>query len=1254
VVRSCSWCGQSFDAEVRPGPSPRYCRPSHRQRAYEARQKAKTSSGNGSETVRDVSLRLVDAPLSPVALEKTPRHAGPDLAFRILGPLQVVRARGERVDLSPELRAVLALLILRPRQIVSVEAFIDALWPDVDDRVARRRLHTAVWKLRKVLDVEGETRSRPLIGWSAPGYVLYCEDRQLDWVRFRRLRLAAEDALREGSPHLARTYLFAALSLWIGTEALSNVDVPARDLGFVAEGNAGRESAARCLVEACFQIGEHDRVIPELEARVAMEPLDDEAVAHLAVAYYRSGNPQRALGICRRYLDRWADDDSARPAPLITDLHTSILRRDVDIGGPTLRSRPTVAQRPLPGQGAFFAGSWSALPPDVGVLPAELVLSIAECGGRIHSSTDSSVEASFSALEPAIDAAIALHRSLGVPSPACIGIDVPRSGRVVEAFEGPPLARARLLAIAAREGQVLVSANGDDALTRLRLPEVMLRPLGSHRLNALSHPAPVFQLETPFLASSDRQPLWFDHGSGPTSKEDAFALVGRDLEVAEINNRLGEARLVTLVGAPGSGKTKLAGHVADGLAREYRDGVSYVALHPLSQPGMVAPTIAEILRLPRPAALHRDALFRSLRDRNALLVLDNCEHLLSECCELIDGLLGSCPEISVLATSREPLGSRFEALVMVRPLDPPPLGPLEAVVNNAAVILLRDRLAADDLPSVPNGTPPPEEILAMARICRAVDGVPLALVLAAARAKELGTDHLARALEETLGGGKGLRLLSGPSGSNASTSLDMTMEWSYELLDEAERELFECLAVFRAGFDIDEAAAVCSGSGLCRREDVEAGMDRLVRASLVTSEDGSRRFRLLQPVRDFASRKLAANRRRATRVSRQHAHHFLSMAEAAEPHLRGSQDRATVDRLDESLPDLYAAIRWAIDHGEATTALKLAGSMWVLWLVRGRIIEGWQMLEATLELDAAPTPERAQALAGCARLAWFGGDLNRTLECNREILAIAEMTGNAWAWALSALGFAAVQMFGSGDDGVPLRIEEVMTQFYSLGNDWETGMALQTLGGAAWHRGQYERAEKAQAETAAIFRAIGHPTLMSSLRVHGLMLALLGDIEAGIAEVEKSMISSYEASDLAGLAEALCCRAAIARYAGRHDISRHYYRDALRAARDAGQVWMIQWALGGLGNTEQLGLNVPSERLEDAVQVIARAEVLGRETGITMAPREREARAFDLEKARAVLGEGAFEAALARGRAMNLPDVIELALSLERSTISVA
>ncbi|HEX2030469.1 MAG TPA: hypothetical protein VHL78_03585, partial [Actinomycetota bacterium] len=376
------------------------------------------------------------------------------------------------------------------------------------------------------------------------------------------------------------------------------------------------------------------------------------------------------------------------------------------------------------------------------------------------------------------------------------------------------------------------------------------------------------------------------------------------------------------------------------------------------------------------------------------------------------------------------------------------------------------------------------------------------------------------------------------------------------------------------------------------------------------------------------------------------AEHFLIVAEGAEPSLRGSAVAAGLARLDAALPDLYAALRWAVAEREPRTAVRLTGALWVFWLMRGRLAEGREMAEASLALDGAPSPERIRALVTLSFMCWFGGDVPAALAALREAFQLTEAIGDDWAWATTPLGLAAVEMFRSEEPFVPLRVEELLPSFRRAGDDWMTCQALQTLGGAAWYRGQYDRAERAFADAMALYRAAGHPTLMASLLAHGLMLALVGHLDAGAAEVDEAIARTYEAGDLVDLGLALCHRAAVARYGGHHDVARRYYAQALRTSRDAGRGWAMQWALDGLGSTEALGLGVSPARLEGCVQLLARAEAMARETGIGLPPRERQDHAKDLERARRRLGERAFRAAFARGQRLSVEEATELALAL--------
>lgn len=1107
--------------------------------------------------------------------------------------------------------------------------------------MARRRLHTAVWKLRNLLASGRDEGGRRLISWSAPGYVLEVLEEQLDWARFNRLRAAGEAALQRGAARLAESYLSAALTLWEGTEPLTGIDVPVDDIGFVAEQKAGRERTVASLTEARLQLGAFGQLIPELEARITMDPTDGQATAQLAVAHYQSENPGRALEVCRRYMEM-VTAAGGEPSERVANLQTAILRHDVDAG----RQPVTGGDMSPAGHPAVVAAAWAPYAPSAAaVLPAEIHLLAENAGAELSEANESSLEAAFADLRSALVAAVDIQQAVGLPPLARIAIDVRVSQLPSAGFEGLRTARARLLAAAAREGQILVSGADSAAIQPALPPAATLRPLGNHRLNNLTPPAAIFQLRAPGIPEVPEAPRWFDRGPVRNLAEEPFRMVGRDEEIVAVTRRFTTGRFVTLVGAPGSGKTRLASHVATGLSGEYRDGVWFIGLESISGPGLVAATVADILGIPQGGPLPpAEILFRQMRHRHALLVLDNCEHLLGECRDLVEGLLAACPEVAVLATSREAFRSRVEQVVPVPPLAPPALDSPDVVLANAAVQLFYDRLgvAAESAQRRPAA-----EVRAVARICRAVEAIPLALVFAAGRARELGTEPLADLLEEELGEGRGLRILSGGGASTTTRkTLEGTMEWSYRLLRQEDRRLFETLAVFRAPFSVESAIAICADADRVSREGVTTGMQRLVEASVVSRHDdhGRNRFRLLQPVRDFASAKFALRDHAAT-VHRRHAAHFLTVAEEAENRVRGAQDVATLDRLEADLPDLYAAIQWTITHNEPTMALRVVGCLWVFWLVRGRIAEGCRMIESALAADRSISSERAKALIACSHLSWFGGDLKRAREVLHEALGISEAIADRWGWAWATLGLAAVEMFNPADDTVALRIEEVLPEFRKLGNDWDTGQAIQTLGGAAWHRGQYERAEQALSESVALYRSLGHPTLMASLLAHGLMLAVLGQLDAGAAEADHSVVTAYEAGDVAILSWALCHRAAIARYAGHHDQARRYYRDALRAARDAGNGWGIQWALDGLGDTEQLGLHLSEKRLHRSVMLLAGAEVLSELTGIVLAPREREYHARDLDRARSRLGEPAFTAAFEHGKRLSVDETIALGLT---------
>ncbi len=439
------------------------------------------------------------------------------------------------------------------------------------------------------------------------------------------------------------------------------------------------------------------------------------------------------------------------------------------------------------------------------------------------------------------------------------------------------------------------------------------------------------------------------------------SFIGREREVAEVQRLLAETRLLTLTGSGGAGKTRLALQAAAGLLSEFEDGVWWVELASLTDPVLVPQAIGSALGL-------RDEAKRPLLDqlgdhlcgKRMLLVLDNCEHLITACATCVDVLLHAAPDLHILVTSREPLAIAGETTYRVPSLNVPDrehLPPLAELAQFEAVRLMVER-GAVVLPGFAvtdvNGT-------AIADICQRLDGIPLAIELAAARIKTLPVEELRARL------GDRLRVLTGGSriALPRHRTLRATLDWSYGLLAEPERILLRRLAVFAGGWTLEAAEVVCGGDGL-----PEAGvldhLAGLVDKSLVTLElpDAAGRYRMLETVRQYATERLVESGE-TDRLRQTHAKFFLELAEEAEPKLFGPEQDAWFARLEAEHSNLRAALEWLDALEEAMQGLRLAGALWRFWEVRGHLAEGRSWLSEMLR-RAGPDAEAAAAGEGAA------------------------------------------------------------------------------------------------------------------------------------------------------------------------------------------------------------------------------------------------------------------------------------------------
>jgi predicted ATPase/class 3 adenylate cyclase len=558
-------------------------------------------------------------------------------------------------------------------------------------------------------------------------------------------------------------------------------------------------------------------------------------------------------------------------------------------------------------------------------------------------------------------------------------------------YFGPPLNRVARLLSAGHGGQVLLSLPTQE-LVRDQLPhDVGLRDLGERRLKDLFRPERVFQLVDSGLPSEFRPLRTLDHYRNNLPIQPT-PLVGREKEVAEVCLRLSrpEVRLLTLTGAGGTGKTRLGLQVAAELTDEFEDGVFFVSLAAISDPELVVPDVAGTLGVKETGG---QPLLKSLeyylREKHILLVLDNFEQVL-EAAPMVSELLSAAPNLKVLATSRISLGLYGEYEYSVPPLDLPDLErapSVERLSQYEAVRLFVERAQAAKADfSVTNENAP-----AVAEICHRLDGLPLAIELAAARIKLLTPQAMLARL------GNRLKLLTGGARDlpERQRTLRGTIRWSYELLEEGEKVLFARLAVFSGGGTLEAIEAICDAEGDLP-VDVLDGVSSLVDKSLLRQEEeegGEPRFVMLETIYEYAREKLE-NSGEAETIKRAHAEYFLALAEKAEPKLTTAEQGAWLERLETEHDNLRAALSWSLGRKDQELALRLGGALWRFWFLRSHLSEGLQWLGEVLSLRGGFTALRAKALNGAGDLVWSQGNYDRAKELYEESLALSRQLGD--------------------------------------------------------------------------------------------------------------------------------------------------------------------------------------------------------------------------------------------------------------------
>jgi predicted ATPase/DNA-binding SARP family transcriptional activator len=979
------------------------------------------------------------------------RATDPGVEVRLLGPVSLGAGGREITIRSPKQQVILAMLALSPR--VSVDAMADALWRDAPPASVAATVHTLVSRLRRTIEEAGGGIA---IRSEGVGYVMDVDPSCVDVHRFEAHLAAGRSALAEGSPEEATRWLRRALSLWRGP-ALE--DVSDRDFARVSATRLeeARRRATEELAEAELASGRPAMALEALKALMAIHPYDEGLRAREMIALYRLGRQADALAAFQDLRRCLAEELGLEPTPALSALERQILLQapELDHVAPSMPSTGAFVRADLPVEGTLaflftdiesstrrWEGERAAMKADLARHDDALQVVVAAHEGRLFTHLGDGLGAAFPTVTAALSAAVAGQEALAAiawqgatPLRVRMAIHVGSAEARAGTFLGPTLNRTARLLDEGRGGEILCSQAAADLARDELPPEVTLAERGERRLRGLSRPEPIWQVVHPALADSTPPP------PSPAYQPAAVtSFVGRAAELAELSALLSQTRLLTITGVGGMGKTRLGLELAARCGSSYADGATVVELASAGDDRPVAGVVLTALGLDAGGAAE-ERLERALGERHLLLVLDNCEHLLEPVAEVVDGIVRHCRGVSVLATSREVLSLPGETVWIAPGLSLPAEGTTDPAdlegSDAAALFVARARLAQPGFGVTTANVGP------VAAICRRLDGLPLALELAAARVRVLGVAQLADHLDDRF------RLLTGGprSAPYRHQTLVACMNWSYEALPEAEQRLLRRLAVFPQDFDLAAATAV-AGEGSDQLEVLEL-LARLIDKSLVVPDGAAEtaRYRLLETVRQYGAQRLLEAGEEA-KPPALHRHHFVGLVE--QWHRRGENFFATawLLRAAGERENFHSALANALDASDTEAVTVLVAGLWNPWFFTGAIPSVVASIEPEM-LRCADPSLHAEALIGLSAVPKILAstlrieDMELTLDRAR---AVADERGSARdrGWARFWLGYTAR---GRGDVArARALMEEALSLFTEAHSAFELSFVHYDLG----------------------------------------------------------------------------------------------------------------------------------------------------------------------------------------------------------------
>jgi predicted ATPase/class 3 adenylate cyclase len=863
--------------------------------------------------------------------------------------------------------------------------------------------------------------------------------------------------------------------------------------------------------------------------------------------------------------------------------------------------------------------------------------------GVLYKTVGDGTQAAFASAEEALRAAVASQRALlvedwGEIGPLRVRMALHAGEAIPDAhgdYLAAPLNRLARLLSTGYGGQILL-AQTVQQLTRGALPAgTELRDLGEHRLRDLLEPERVYQLRHPELP--DQFPPLKSLESRPNNlPRQPTPFLGRERETSDVVSLLqrNDVHLLTLGGPGGTGKTRLALQAAADLLDDFADGVFFVPLASLTDPALVLSTIASTLGVHEEGGQPLAERFRDfLVTKQLLLVLDNLEHLV-DAAPAIGELLATSPRLKVLATSRMPLRLRGEREYPVPSLGlprrkPPP--PPEQLSQYEAVRLFIDRAQAVK----PDFTISNENAPALAEICHRLDGLPLAIELAAARVRMLPPPAMLARLEQRL------PLLTGGARDAPARqqTLRNTIAWSYDLLEPEEQQLFRRLAVFAGGASFEAVEAVANPDGTL---EVFGGLERLLEHSLLRQEEGPEgepRFGMLETIREFGLEHLEGSRE-AEETRRRHADVMIALAEdAALEIIQGARQGVWLDRLEAEHDNIRSALAWMLEQPDGKSALRVAAALARFWAVRGNPGEGREWLRRALVVGREErTVARAWALRGAGLLAETQGDYGAAQALLEECLALAQaLPDQAVAAAWHHLGNVA-----SDHSQAAACYEQALGLRRELGDTSGTGRTLANLAQVSMEQGHIDRAEQFLAEAMGLFEH-GADTYgtANAILTHAALERLRGNVERAEKSYQNALRLGRELDDKPLMVETLMELAEMAQARGDRVRALAAYREVLALARELGDKLRVATVLVGLA-----ALAAASREAVRGARLLGAADGLRRLTGVPLLPDQEELRERVEAMPREALDKVTFADAKEAGGGLPLEAAVSDALAL--------